>query len=105
MAAVDTFMDRDTRAEALLVLSESAIHLGKFAEGIRLAGMTDSANNGDEKWIEPRSWYFAAMGNYRAGDITAARSLLDKAKDTSEYRSDNLLNALINNLDVSLKKR
>lgn len=105
MPAVKNFRDRDTRAEAFLVLSESAIHLGKFAEGIRFAGMADSAGKVDEEWIGPRSWYIAALGNYREGNVTAAKDLLEKAKDTSEYRSNNLLNALINNLDENLKER
>ena len=105
MPGVNKFKDRDARAEALLVLSEAAIHLGKFAEGIRLAGMAGKTNNGDEGWIAPRSWYFAALGNYREGDITAARSLLEKVKDTSEYRSNNLMNAATNKLSENLKER
>ncbi len=105
MPVVNSFRDRDTRSEALLVLSESAIHLGKFAEGIRFAGLADSSGKSEEEWIGPRSWYIAALGNYREGNITAAKDLLAKAKDTSEYRSNSLLNALINSLDGNLREK
>lgn len=105
MPVLDQIHDRDTRAEALLVMSEAAIHVGKFSEGTQFASMADSVDHGDEEWLGPRSWYLVALGSYRTGNLATARNFLDKARDTSEYRSNNILNALINNLEERLDGR
>jgi hypothetical protein len=105
MPVANKIQDRDTRAEALLILAESAIRLGKYSEGIRFAVLADSADNGDEGWIEAKSWYLAALGNYHLGDLPVAEKVLQKAKDTSEYGSNNILNALVNGLERHLNWR
>lgn len=102
MPVVNQIRDRDTRAEAFLVLSQAAIHLGKFSEGTQFATMADSIDHGDDEWIEPMSWYLTALGNYRLGNLPSAKRFLDKVKDTSEYKSNSILNALLNNLAAHL---
>ncbi|HEY9165840.1 MAG TPA: tetratricopeptide repeat protein [Candidatus Kryptonia bacterium] len=105
MPVVDQIQDMDARAEAFLLLSESAIHMGEFSEGTRFATMADSIDRGDDERIEPMSWYLTALGNYRLGDLSGARRSLRKVKDTSEYGSNNILSARVNNLERHLNPR
>ncbi len=95
--------DQETRAEALVVLCDAAIHLGRYAEANRFAAAADSADKGGDAWIEPRCSYLAALSNYYSGNLSAARDYLARARDSDEYKTNNILNALINNLEGKLK--
>lgn len=99
---VGKIQDRDTRSEALLVLAEAAAGMGKYSEAARFAASADSADDGENGWIDPRSWYVAALSSYHLGDLSAARSYLSKARDTDEYKSNKILNELVNGLELKL---
>ncbi|MCL4540367.1 MAG: hypothetical protein M1378_12365, partial [Bacteroidetes bacterium] len=98
----DKIQDRDTRSEALLVLAEAAAGMRKYAEAARFAASADSIDNGESGWIKPRSWYVAALSSYHMGDLAAARNYLTRARDTKEYRSNNILNELVNGLELKV---
>lgn len=100
-----TIQNRDTRAEALLVLSDAADHIGKYVEAVRFATRAVSTGVGHDESLQATAWYQAAMGYYGIGNLSAAKAYLQKAKDTSEYKADNILYALINNLNLRLDRK
>jgi len=100
--ALKHIQNEDTRAEALLVLSEAATRLGKFTEGIRYSREADSVDADYENWLKPRSWFLIALCSYSCGDMATAKRFLDKAEGTDEYARNNLLNAELNNLERKL---
>ncbi len=102
MPLVEKIHDADTRSESLLVLAEASAGMGRYPEAARFAASADSVNDGETRWIGPRSWYIAALSSYHMGDLSAAKRYLAKTKGTDEYKSNNILNQLVNGLELKL---
>ncbi len=102
--AMKNIHDINLQAEGFTILSEAAVRLGKFAEGLKYAESSDTIDPEDESWVRPRSWYLTAACDYHFGYFDAARTFLKKAAGTDAYERDDRFSAAVNNLERKLEK-
>ncbi len=89
------------KAQVYIGLSRGAYRLGKYADAADYAMSAKLLDADNENWIKPYSCYYAARAYMKTGNEKEADSLIEKARDYSDYdyqkKLDNLLYTLEHN--------
>lgn len=101
---INQIRNNGTHSKALVILSEAAIQIGKYSQGISFAKQCDSVDPETESWVKPQAWYLIALENYKVGNLNDAKNYLKKVIDSDEYKNNKLLNASVNKLMKTLNK-
>lgn len=92
---VDSAENEIIKAEAFIYLSDAAFQTGKFAASLDYALSADNYDSGEEKWIKPFAYFYAARANKKLGNEEAAAVNLEEADNFTNYDYQNKLKNML----------
>jgi len=94
----------ELKAEAYLLMAESALLTQKYDDAIKYIGSADKLITDNSGWALPKILFLKSLFEYKKGNFSQSAEFLDKAYEENEHDFKDEINASLNNLRKKLSK-